>query len=197
MASSAPELVVLAGPNGAGKSTLAPWLLRDEYAIDEFVNADEIAKGLSGFHPESVALQSGRLMWERLEELAENRKSFAFETTLASRTYAPWIVERKAEGYLTNLVFIWLPNSELAINRVADRVRLGGHNIPDEVIRRRYEGGLKNLFELYLPLIDCWSVIDGTVLWDHRLIAQGSGNNVIRVMQPELWSDVRDRYRTD
>ena len=109
MASTAPELVVLAGPNGAGKSTLAPWLLRDGWGIRDFVNADEIAKGLSGFHPESVALQAGRLMWERLEELAASRKSFAFETTLASRTYASWIAKRRQEGYQTRLVFIWLP----------------------------------------------------------------------------------------
>lgn len=127
MASAAPELVVLAGPNGAGKSTLAPWLLRDGWGIRDFVNADEIAKGLSGFHPESVALQAGRLMWERLEELAASRQSFAFETTLASRTYAPWITKRRNEGYQTRLVFIWLPSAEFAIQRVTDRVRAGGH----------------------------------------------------------------------
>ena len=187
MASTAPELVVLAGPNGAGKSTLAPWLLRDGWGIRDFVNADEIARGLSGFHPESVALQAGRLMWERLEELAASRQSFAFETTLASRTYAPWIAKRKADGYQARLVFIWLPSAEQAINRVTDRVRVGGHHIPDDVIRRRYAGGLRNLFELYLPLMDRWSVLDGTEHADLRLIALGSAASGVHVECPSTW----------
>ena len=190
MASTTPELVVLAGPNGAGKSTLAPWLLRDGWRIKEFVNADEIAKGLSGFQPESVALQAGRLMWERLEELAVSRKSFAFETTLASRTYAPWIVKRKAEGYQTRLVFIWLPSAEMAIRRVIDRVRVGGHHIPDDVIRRRYAGGLRNLFELYLPLIDRWQVLDGTEPADLRLVASGGAGRSPRVLDQKTWSHI-------
>ncbi len=190
MASTTPELVVLAGPNGAGKSTLAPWLLRDGWGIKEFVNADEIAKGLSGFQPETVALQAGRLMWERLEELAVSRKSFAFETTLASRTYAPWIVKRKAEGYQTRLVFIWLPSAEMAIRRVTDRVRVGGHHIPDDVIRRRYAGGLRNLFELYLPLIDRWQVLDGTEPADLRLVASGGAGRSPRVLDQKTWSHI-------
>ncbi len=190
MASTAPELVVLAGPNGAGKSTFAPWLLRDGWGIRDFVNADEIAKGLSGFHPESVALQAGRLMWERLEELAASRKSFAFETTLASRTYAPWIVKRRAEGYQTRLVFIWLPSAEMAIRRVTDRVRVGGHHIPDDVIRRRYAGGLRNLFELYLPLMDRWEVLDGTEPADLRLVASGGVGRLPRVLCANTWSQI-------
>jgi len=194
MASIAPELVVLAGPNGAGKSTLAPWLLRDGWQIREFVNADEIAKGLSGFQPESVALQAARLMWNRLEGLAASRTSFAFETTLASRTYAPWIAKRKAEGYRTRLVFIWLPNADQAINRVKDRVRTGGHHIPDDVVRRRYSGGLHNLFELYLPLMDRWSVLDGTECADMRLIALGDEEGTVEIVCPETWRriDVSD-----
>ncbi len=178
----------MAGPNGAGKSTLAPWLLRHGWGIKEFVNADEIAKGLSGFQPESVALQAGRLMWERLEELAAGRKSFAFETTLAARTYAPWIKKLKAEGYRTRLVYLWLPRAEMAIQRVTDRVRVGGHHIPDDVIRRRYAGGLRNLFELYLPLMDRWSVLDGTEKADIRLIAQGGVGRATQVVCPHTWS---------
>lgn len=190
MASTVSELVVLAGPNGAGKSTLAPWLLRDGWGIKEFVNADEIAKGLSGFQPETVALQAGRLMWERLEELAVSRKSFAFETTLASRTYAPWIVKRRAEGYQTRLVFIWLPSAEMAIRRVTDRVRVGGHHIPDDVIRRRYAGGLRNLFELYLPLMDRWQVLDGTEPADLRLVASGGAGRLPRVLDANTWRQI-------
>ena len=190
MASTAPELVVLSGPNGAGKSTLAPWLLRDGWGIKEFVNADEIAKGLSGFQPESVALQAGRLMWGRLEELAAGRKSFAFETTLASRTYAPWIVKRKAGDYRTRLVFLWLPSAEMAIQRVTDRVRAGGHHIPDEVIRRRYAGGLRNLFELYLPLMDRWQVLDGTEPADLRLVAQSGDDGQPEISCEATWSRI-------
>ncbi len=190
MASTASELVVLAGPNGAGKSTLAPWLLRDGWGIRDFVNADVIAQGLSGFQPESVALQAGRLMWERLEELAVSRKPFAFETTLASRTYAPWIVKRKAEGYRTRLVFLWLPSAEMAIQRVTDRVRVGGHHIPDDVIQRRYAGGLRNLFELYLPLIDRWQVLDGTEPADLRLMASGGVGRSPRVLDQKTWSHI-------
>jgi len=188
MASSAPELVVLAGPNGAGKSTLAPWLLRDGWGIRDFVNADEIARGLSGFQPETVALQAGRLMWERLEELVASHKSFAFETTLASRSYAPWICKRRQEGYQTRLVFIWLPSAELAIQRVTDRVRAGGHHIPEDVVRRRYASGLRNLFELYLPLIDRWEVLDGTEPADMRLVASGGVDRSPRVRDQVTWS---------
>jgi len=188
MASSAPELVVLAGPNGAGKSTLAPWLLRDGWGIRDFVNADEIARGLSGFQPETVALQAGRLMWERLEELVASHKSFAFETTLASRSYAPWICKRRQEGYQTRLVFIWLPSAELAIQRVTDRVRAGGHHIPEDVVRRRYASGLRKLFELYLPLIDRWEVLDGTEPADMRLVASGGVDRSPRVRDQVTWS---------
>ena len=194
MASTAPELVVLAGPNGAGKSTLAPWLLRDGWGIRHFVNADEIAKGLSGFHPESVALQAGRLMWERLEELVASRQSFAFETTLASRTYAPWIAKRRAEGYRAKLVFLWLPSAELAIQRVADRVQAGGHHIPDDVIRRRYSGGLRNLFELYLPQVDLWEVLDGTEQAELRLVASGGEGRLPRVIDSGTWSQINANH---
>ena len=195
MASTASELVVLAGPNGAGKSTLAPWLLRDGWGIRDFVNADEIAKGLSGFQPETVALQAGRLMWERLEELAVSRKSFAFETTLASRTYAPWIVKRREQGYQARLVFIWLPSAEMAIQRVTDRVRVGGHHIPDDVIRRRYAGGLRNLFELYLPVIDRWEVLDGTEPADLRLVAQSGDDGQPEISCEATWSRINVHHK--
>lgn len=127
-------------------------------------------------------------MWERLGVLASSRKSFAFETTLASRTYASWIQKRQAEGYRTRLVFLWLPSPEEAIDRVADRVRLGGHHIPEEVIRRRYKSGLRNLFELYLPLIDRWSVLDGTKGVNWRVIARGKTTQLTQILDPATWS---------
>lgn len=197
MASTAPELVVLAGPNGAGKSTLAPWLLRDGWGIRDFVNADEIAKGLSGFQPETVALLAGRLMWERLEELAASRQSFAFETTLASRTYAPWITKRRAEGYHVHLVFLWLPDADFAIGRVQERVHLGGHWISDDVVRRRFISGLQNLFELYIPVVDSWRVLDASEASGSKVVAIGTSTEE-RILLPTIWSQLlgyRDNHR--
>jgi predicted ABC-type ATPase len=143
-----PNVIVIAGPNGAGKSTLAPALLRDTLHIPDFVNADTIAEGLSAFAPEDASFEAGRVMLGRLKELAEAKKEFAFETTLATRFYAEWIGRLKSDGYHANLVFLWLDTVDLAIERVAARVRSGGHSIPEETIRRRFDRGLNNLFEL-------------------------------------------------
>lgn len=121
-----PSVVVLAGPNGAGKSTAAPALLHGRLAVEQFVNADEIARGLAGFAPETAAIPAGRIMVARLKELARTRANFAFETTLASRSFAPWLASLVAGGYRFHLVFLWLPSADLAVARVADRVRLGG-----------------------------------------------------------------------
>jgi predicted ABC-type ATPase len=141
-----PVVVVIAGPNGAGKSTAAPTLLRDALGITTFVNADEIARGLSGFAPEGVAFEAGRIMLHRIRELAAEGADFAFETTLASRHYAGRIKNWKASGYQFHLMFLWLPSAEMAISRVKDRVRRGGHHIPDDTVRNRYRAGLKNSF---------------------------------------------------
>lgn len=133
-----PLVVVIAGPNGAGKSTTAPRLLQGPLAVSEFVNADTISRGLSAFHPDSVALAAGRVMLARLKSLARARQDFAFETTLAGRNFAPWLnTLRAAEGYRAHLAFLSLPAPELALARVAERVRLGGHDVPEAVVRRR------------------------------------------------------------
>lgn len=155
-----PDVVVISGPNGAGKSTLAPHLLRDGLGIFEYVNADTIAQGLSAFAPETAAIEAGRVMLHRLKELAKEREDFAFETTLATRFYAKWLKTLQSNGYNIHLVFLWLNAPELAIERVAERVRAGGHNIPEQTIRRRYERGLKNFFGLYRPFVDSWEVLD-------------------------------------
>lgn len=139
MASSAPAMAVLAGPNGAGKTPMAPWLLRDGWGIRDFVNADEVAKGLSAFHPERVALVAGQMALDRMRQLSQSRKSFAIETTLAARTCVGMIKKLRVEGYRVHLVYVWLPNAELAVRRVADRARAGGHHIEDDVVRRRYQ----------------------------------------------------------
>lgn len=157
------HVVVVAGPNGAGKSTAAPALLNDALAVKEFVNADAIAAGLSAFRPESVAIAAGRIMLERMRSLASAGDNFAFETTLASRSFAPWLKTLRSSGYRVHLLFLWLRAPELAIQRVAERVRLGGHDIPEAVIRRRYTAGLK----IFLALTcrsqiagSCWTILN-------------------------------------
>ena len=155
-----PDVVIIAGPNGAGKSTLAPHLLRDGLGILEYVNADTIAQGLSAFAPETAAIEAGRVMLRRLSELAKERRDFAFETTLATRFYSNWLKSLQASGYNIHLVFLWLTSPELAIERVAERVRAGGHHIPEKTVRRRYDRGIANFFKLYQPFADSWEVLD-------------------------------------
>lgn len=205
-----PQIVMLAGPNGAGKSTCAPELLRGTLGVTEFVNADTIAQGLSAFDSQSVALYAGRIMLRRLQELAQQRTSFAFETTLASRTFAPWLTELIASGYRFHLVFLWLPSADFAVDRVADRVRMGGHDVPEPTIRRRYESGLRNFFTLYRPIVTSWRMYDNSQLPTMRLIASGrlpayrSGapadeagvDQVTRVENQSLWQELVARYCT-
>lgn len=166
-----PTVVVIAGPNGAGKSTAAPFLLKQALGILEFVNADQIASGLSAYAPETVAFEAGRIMLKRLKELAAAQSSFAFESTLASRTFARFLARCKAQGYKVQIFYVALPSAELAVNRVALRVKLGGHHIPRADVERRFARSLHNLFELYLPLADRWAVLDN---------AQGQLNPVAR-----------------
>jgi predicted ABC-type ATPase len=190
-----PSIVIVAGPNGAGKSTVAPALLHGTLAVDEFVNADVIASGLSAFDPESAAIAAGRVMLARLHELAEQRESFAFETTLASRTFAPWLRNLRATGYQIHLLFLWLPSAEFALDRVADRVRAGGHNVPAETVRRRYQAGLRNLFSLYEPLASAWRLYDSSGL-KPALIAERLGARGLRVYDEAVWTLVKRQGTT-
>ena len=167
--SKKPKVVVLSGPNGAGKST---------------------APGLSAFAPERAAFRAGRVMLGRLRELSKARQSFAFETTLATRSYATWLNSLRASGYHFELLFLWLPNPEVAIARVEGRVKAGGHNIPEEVIRRRYYAGLRNLAELYLPLADYWKVVDNTRAAQQVVIAEGKASSVQSVYDSEAWQSI-------
>lgn len=148
------NLYIIAGCNGAGKTTACFTILPETINCKEFVNADEIAKGLSPFQPEKVAFESGRIMLNRINELLENEVSFAFETTLSTKSYKEKILRAKEKGYNITLLFFWLRNIELAKERVKIRVLEGGHNIEPEVIKRRYVKGLKNLFKIYLPIVD-------------------------------------------
>lgn len=185
-----PNVVVLAGPNGAGKSTSAAHLLQGALGVDEFVNADTIAKGISGFAPDRAAIAAGRVMLDRLKQLAGQRRSFAFETTLASRSFARWLRELKAEGYRTHVVFLWLPSADMAVARVAGRVRTGGHNVPEDVIRRRYTAGLRNFFGLYQPLANSWQMIDNSTLDSLNVIAAGAFADASDVRDRAVWAEI-------
>jgi predicted ABC-type ATPase len=194
MASTSPNIVVVAGPNGSGKSTAAPALLRDYLGIIEFVNADVIAQGLSGFRVESVAMQAGRIMLTRLRELVRQRVDFAFETTLASRTFVPWLRQLRDSDYRVHLLFLWLPSPELAIARVAARVQQGGHHVPDETIRRRYHAGLRNFFRLYQSVVDSWILFDNASREGHKLIASRIEDEGVQVVNQTLWDSIQGQY---
>lgn len=184
-----PTVVVIGGPNGAGKSTAAPFLLKGALGVLEFVNADQIAVGLAAYAPETVAFEAGRIMLRRLHELARAGKSFAFESTLSSRTFALFLAKCKAKGYKVALFYITLPSSNLAVQRVALRVKQGGHHIPTVEVHRRFTRSVNNLFELYLPLADSWSVLDNAsgVL---ETIASGTAHRT-SVKDSEKWHLLR------
>jgi predicted ABC-type ATPase len=186
-----PTVVVLAGPNGAGKSTTAPALLKGALGVTEFVDADAIARGLSAFRPERAALSAGKMMLIRLQELASQRISFAFESTLASRIFGRRLAELRQSGYRVHIVFLWLPSADFAVDRVADRVRMGGHDVPEETVRRRYTAGLGNFFSIYQPLANTWRMYDNSRRSGPRLIATGRASNVTRVVDSKTWALIR------
>jgi predicted ABC-type ATPase len=184
-----PTLFVIAGCNGAGKTTLSKNLLPEYLGVKEFVNADEIARGLSPFNPEGVAFTAGRIMLERIRELAKEKIDFAIETTLASRTYESLFKALKAEKYKIVLLFVFLSSSKEAIRRVKIRVDEGGHNIPREVIERRYERGLKNFKEIYLTIADGWVVFDNTN--GTPILVARMRDGKVNVLQKEVWNKVK------
>lgn len=195
MSEQRPQVVVIAGPNGAGKTTAAQTLLPSTLDIQHFVNADWIARGLSGFNPEAAAIDAGRIMLARLKQLAESRATFAFETTLATRSFAPWLRGLCDSGYVFALIFLWLPDADQAIMRVADRVRHGGHDVPADTIRRRYEAGLRNFFGLYQPLATGWRFYDNSEPEIPRLLASGSGIMESTVANDPVWRSIIEAYR--
>lgn len=182
-----PKIIVIAGCNGAGKSTIAPHLLRDAFGLKDFVNADVIAQGLSAFAPESVSLEAGRLMLKRLKDLANQRKSFSFETTLATRFYAKWLADLQSKGFEFHLVFLWLNSPELAFERVRERVDSGGHNIPEDVIYRRYFKGLRNFSKLYRPIANTWTLFDNSERIE--IIAKGFQGKA-EIFSQKVWSKI-------
>ncbi len=188
-----PNMIIIAGPNGAGKSTSAPALLQEALHVDDFVNADVIAQGICAFQPEKEAMRAGRIMLNRIHSLAKQQANFAFETTLASRSFAHWIPTLKTQGYQIYIVFLWLSDVELAVSRVSERVQLGGHSVPEKTIRRRYHAGIKNFFNLYQPLLDYWKLYDNSNLNQLALIASGNKNNLI-VENKIVWQQLKETY---
>lgn len=192
-----PVVVVLAGPNGAGKSTSARHLLRGALSVDEFVNADTIAEGLSAYRPEGVAMAAGRVMLERLRFLGRERRDFGFETTLAGHGHARWLHDLRSSGYRAHLIFLSLPDPDLAEARVAERVRQGGHHVPEDVVRRRFVAGLQNLFGQYLPLVDSWQIYDNADLTGPRLIASQAVEKTVVIADPGAWQNLKEQANND
>ena len=178
-------IYIISGCNGAGKTTASLTILPEILDCKEFVNADNIAFGLSPFQPEKVAFEAGRIMLERIDTLLKGNENFAFETTLSTKSYKHRLLEAKENGYTIKLLFFWLPSIEMAINRVAIRVLEGGHNIPTEVIARRYSRGIENLFKIYIPLCDDWAVFDNSYETP-QLIAEGIQSEAI-IANNESW----------
>jgi predicted ABC-type ATPase len=185
------NLYIIAGCNGAGKTTASFTILPEIIECKEFVNADEIAKGLSPFQPEKVAFESGRIMLKRITELLFDNQSFAFETTLSTKSYKSKILEAKEKGYTVTLLFFWLQNVELAKARVKTRVSEGGHNIEPEIIERRYFRGIKNLFKIYLP------IVDGAIIFDnsngkHELLAEKTVDGQLNIIDSIKFNELKN-----
>jgi predicted ABC-type ATPase len=184
-----PNLYIISGCNGAGKTTASFTVLPELLNCHEFVNADIIAAGLSPFNPESVALEAGRIMLQRINTLLETGVDFAFETTLATRSYVSFIKKAKEKEYTVKLLYFWLSSPQFAINRVATRVSEGGHHIPDDVVIRRYYRGINNLINLYAKICDTWIVIDNTEP-PSEIITNGSTDLEKTIFNNDIWETI-------
>ena len=185
-----PNLYIIAGPNGAGKTTASYTLLPEMLGCVNFVNADEIARGLSPFSPETVDVQAARIMLYRIEELLEQKADFGIETTLATRSYVQLVKRAQALGYKVHLLFFCLETPEQAIQRVAQRVREGGHGIPEDVIRRRFKRGIENLLHLYLPICNS-ALIFNNVKTPVQLIARKRNiADDVELVEPNMWNQL-------
>ncbi|WP_057938577.1 zeta toxin family protein [Algoriphagus resistens] len=186
------KLYIISGCNGAGKTTASYTILPEILDCKEFVNADEIAKGLSPFRPEKAGIEAGRLMLKRIKLLLESGENFAFETTLSTKSYVSFIDKAKEGNYQVTCLFFWLHSVELAISRVETRVKEGGHHIPEDVIRRRYKSGLSNFFNLFLPRVDNWLFVNNSGD-TYEIIAEGSRDE-ISVNNTKLWKELKEKY---
>lgn len=187
------KLYIIAGCNGAGKTTASFTILPEILDCKEFVNADEIAKGLSPFQPEKVSIEAGRIMLKRINELLSENEIFAFETTLSTKSYKNKITEAKEKGYRVTLLFFWLQSIELANERVRTRVLEGGHNIAFEIIKRRYKKGIKNLFDIYLPIVDGALIFDNSE-GKHELLADKQIDGFLNIVNPYKFNILKNYY---
>jgi predicted ABC-type ATPase len=184
-----PNLYIIAGPNGSGKTTFVKRFLPFYAHCLNFVNADLIASGLAPFSPEVAAIKAGKLMLDEIERYRQRKSDFAFETTLSGKTYLRLLKEMKESGYRIHLYFLWLRDPELALGRVAERVKMGGHDIPSHTILRRFERGLYNLFHLYRPLLDSWLLFDNSGDLPHVVAKETNG--IVTVIDDILFADIR------
>ena len=184
------NLYIISGCNGAGKTTASFTVLPEILQCREFVNADEIAKGLSPFNPESVAIEAGRLMLKRIDELLERDETFSIETTLATKSYINLVRRAQAKGYRVHLIFFWLETSELAVQRVAERVSKGGHNIPTEVIHRRYVAGIRNLFKTFMSEVDLWMIYDNSRT-PRTFVAKGGRATDVEIVSEMIYNKIK------
>lgn len=191
-----PNLYIIAGCNGAGKTTASFTVLPEMLDCDEFINADEIARGLSPLNPDKSAIEAGRLMLTKIDKLIQNQKDFAFETTLSTKSYIQTIKKAREHCYQTTLVFLWLDSVDLAIERVKTRVLEGGHNIPKPVIIRRYYSGLSNLFNLYIPICDYWMIFNNSVS-PSKLIAEGYQDKDLDIKNISIFDIIKQQSRYD
>lgn len=192
MTAHVPSVIVLAGPNGAGQTTASRTLLAERLKVANFVNADVIAQGLAAFDPESVAVEAGRVMLEHLHALASQRADFAFETTLAGRGYARWLMKLRQDDYSVQLVYFWLTSADLAVARVAQRVAAGGPHIPEGTIRQRYSRSVRNFFRLYRAAADSWEVYDNSEGVSYRPIAFGHRLDDETVLDAVTWRRMQE-----
>lgn len=188
------NLYIIAGCNGAGKTTASFTVLPEMLDCHEFVNADEIARGLSPFHPEGVAIQAGRLMIDRVIYLLKEGETFAFETTLSTRSYVNLIKKAQKRGYFVTLLFFSLSTPEQAVQRVAKRVSQGGHNIPTDVVYRRFESGLSNLFNLYMPIVDYWALYDNSNIPTQHIASGELGKEPV-ILEAEKFNALQTKYQ--
>lgn len=185
-----PNLYIIAGPNGAGKTTASFNLLPEVLHCPNFVNADEIARGLSPFAPELVSFQAGRIMLQRIDELLYQNVDFAIETTLATRSYVNLVNRAQELGYKVHLIFFFLENEEQAIRRVAQRVSMGGHNIPEDDIRRRFKRGIDNLQHLYMPICDSVLVYNNAHGEAILVAKKGNSEGNVQIYIQDMWNQL-------
>jgi predicted ABC-type ATPase len=185
------NLYIISGCNGAGKTTASYTVLPEVLHCKEFVNADEIAKGLSPFNPESVAIEAGRLMLQRIEDLLSKEESFSIETTLATKSYINLVRRAQEKGYTVRLLFFWLNSPDLALQRIAERVAKGGHNIPEPIVRRRYVAGICNLFRLFMSEVDSWEIYDNS-RYPAVQIARGGKDDETSIIVESTYKTIAD-----